>query len=133
MKRNSSNYSLIEPQLLHCAPACSYKFLTFVAQPNPTLKAPSIGGTFGVRWTSAMELFCGNSQCVKVVGYFLRRNPSWMFGRILNAALSNKLLYREQGLRRSFPPLGLPKGILNSPYLLILLIYTKHKNNKMKF
>ena len=39
----------------------------------------------------------------------------------------------EEGLRRSFPSLGLHKGILDSPCLLILLIYTKRKNNKMKF
>ena len=39
----------------------------------------------------------------------------------------------EEGLRRSFPSLGLHKGILDSPCLLILLIYTKRKNNNMKF
>ena len=26
--------------------------------------------------TSAVELFCGNSQCVKAVGYFRRKAPS---------------------------------------------------------
>ena len=31
---------------------------------------------------------------------------------------------------RRFPTLGLPKGILKSPCLLILLIYTKHKSIK---
>ena len=30
-------------------------------------------------------------------------------------------------LRRKFPPLGYHKRILNSPYLLVLLIHTKHK------
>ena len=35
-------------------------------------------------------------------------------------------------LRRNFPPLGLHKGILNSSYVLILLIHTKHKYKKMK-
>ena len=35
-------------------------------------------------------------------------------------------------LRRKIPPLGLHKGILNSSLLLILLIHTKHKHNKMK-
>ena len=33
---------------------------------------------------------------------------------------------------RKFPPLGLHKRIMNFPCLLILLIHTKHKNNKMK-
>ena len=44
-----------------------------------------------------------------------------MFDGFLNAALCEEV-----------PPLGLHKGILNSLYLLILLIHTKHKNNKMK-
>ena len=34
---------------------------------------------------------------------------------------------------RRFPPLGLHKGVLNYRCLLILLIHTKHKNNKMRF
>ena len=46
--------------------------------------------------TYAVELFCGNSQSVKVVGYFRRRALSWifdrMFDRILNATLPNNLL-----------------------------------------
>ena len=37
--------------------------------------------------TSAVELYCGNSQRIKAVGYFRRRAPSWMFDRILNATL----------------------------------------------
>ena len=46
--------------------------------------------------TSAVELFCRNSKCVKAVGYFRRRAPSCifdrMFDRILNATLPNDLL-----------------------------------------
>ena len=45
---------------------------------------------------SAAELFSGNIQHVKIVGYFCRRAPSWMldiiFDRILNVNLSNNLL-----------------------------------------
>ena len=37
--------------------------------------------------TSAVELYYGNSQRIKAVGYFRTRAPSWMFDRILNAAL----------------------------------------------
>ena len=37
--------------------------------------------------TFAVELYCGNSQRIKAVGYFRRRAPSWMFDRILNATL----------------------------------------------
>ena len=46
--------------------------------------------------TSAVKIFCGNSQSVKTVGYFSRRAPPWMFGivfdRILNVSLPNNLL-----------------------------------------
>ena len=42
--------------------------------------------------TSAVELYCGNSQRIKAVGYFRRRAPSWMFDRILNATLPNNYL-----------------------------------------
>ena len=70
-----------------------------------------------------MELFCGNSQCVKAIGCFSRGAPWLFFDRILNVILC---------LRR-FPPLGLHKAILNFRCLLILLIHTKNKNNKMKF
>ena len=38
-------------------------------------------------WTSAVELYCGNSQRVKTVGYIRRRSPWCMFSRILNATL----------------------------------------------
>ena len=37
--------------------------------------------------TSAVELYYGNSQRIKAVGYFRTRALSWMFGRILNATL----------------------------------------------
>ena len=39
------------------------------------------------RWTSAVELYCRNSQRIKAVGHFCRRAPSWMFNRILNATM----------------------------------------------
>ena len=39
---------------------------------------------------SVVELFCGYSQRVKVVGHFRRRTPSLMFDRILNATLSEE-------------------------------------------
>ena len=53
-----------------------------------------------------------------------------VFDRILNATLPlNNLLCLEEGLRRSFPSLELCKGILDSPWLLILLIYTTNKKN----
>ena len=39
--------------------------------------------------TSAVELFWGNSQCVKTIGCFCRKSPSVMFDRILNATRPN--------------------------------------------
>ena len=51
-----------------------------------------------------------------------------MFDRILNVTLSNNLLQLKEGLRKSFPPLGLHKGVLDSPCLPILLVYNNQKN-----
>ena len=68
-------------------------------------------------------------QRLQAVDYFDKRAPLWMFDRILNATLSNNLL-QLASLRRSIPSLGLQKETLDSPCLLILLIYTKHKPNR---
>ena len=48
--------------------------------------------------TSAVELFCGNSQRIKAVGYLRRRAPSWMFDRILNATLPTNYFHLHQKL-----------------------------------
>ena len=74
--------------------------------------------------TFEVELFCRNSQSVKVVGYFRRRASSLIFDSIPNATLSN-----SKHLPRSFSPLGLHKGIVDFSFLLILLIYTNNKKN----
>ena len=83
--------------------------------------------------TPAVELFCRNSQRVKAVGYFCKRDTSCIFDRIFDriliATLTNNLSQQEEGLRRNFPPLDLYKGILDSPCLLILLIYTSNMKN----
>ena len=60
--------------------------------------------------------------------YFRGRAPSWMFDRTLNATLPKNLLQLAEDLRKSFPPLGLHKGILDSLCLLFLLIHVEHKN-----
>ena len=77
------------------------------------------------------ELFSRKRQRVKAVGYFCRRATlcifDRMFDRILNATSPNNLLWLEEGLRRSFTPLELHKGILESLCLLILLIYTSNR------
>ena len=56
----------------------------------------------------------------KTVGCFCWGAPLLMFYGVLNTT-------------RRFPPLGLHKRILNSPCLLILLIYTKHKTIRWNF
>ena len=40
---------------------------------------------------SAVELFCGNSLCVKAIGCFRRGAPSLMFDGILNVSLSEEV------------------------------------------
>ena len=78
---------------------------------------------------SAVQLFCGNRQRIKAVGCFSRRALLQMFDSVLNATLPKNLFQPEDGLNRSFPPLGLHKGILGSRCLLIILIYTNNKKN----
>ena len=73
------------------------------------------------------------SFLAEIVNVCHRRAPPWMFDTIfdgiLNATLPNNLLYLQEGLRKSFPPLELHKEILDSACLLILLIYTSNKKN----
>ena len=77
--------------------------------------------------TSVMELFYENSCCLKAVDCFRRKAPSQMIDRVLDMPLLNDLLQLTEGLRRSFPTLGLGKGILDSRSLVIPLINTKNK------
>ena len=77
-------------------PVCGYKFHAPTVAYTPHLQhLPSEAHLESSR-TSAVELFCTNSQRVKAVGYFRRRAPSCifdrMFGRTLNATLPNNLL-----------------------------------------
>ena len=74
-----------------------------------------------------VEIFGRNSQRVKVVGYFRRRASSWMFGRSLNATLSNNLLQLEKGLKRSFPLHSLHKRMRDSPTSQFFLLTPNRK------
>ena len=124
-------YSLIECQLLPCAQACGYKFYALAVYLHPTFTAPfQLEVHLESSQTSAVQLFCGNSPHLQMIGYFCKRAPSQMFDRILNMTLSNNLLQLVEGLRRSFPSLGLLKRTLDSPSLLIFLIYTEHKTKR---
>ena len=113
-------------------PVYSYRFHALTAYLHSTFTIPPIGGAFEIQ----SNIYGGNSQRVKTVGYLRRRAPSCifdsMFDRIINATLPNNLLQLE-GLRRSFPPLELPKGILDSPCLLIPLIYTNNKTHVIRW
>ena len=81
------SFSLIEPQRLPCTPACDYKFHAPCTTYTPHLQQIQSEAYLGSSLTSAGELFYGNSQPIKPVGYFCRRAISWMFYRILNATL----------------------------------------------
>ena len=69
----------------------------------------------------------GNRQSVKPIGCFSRGYRCSTFD-VWQYSKCNTLIL----CRRRFPPIGLHKGILNSPCLLILLIRTKDKDNEVK-
>ena len=94
-------FSLIQPQLLPCTPACGYKFHALAVYLHPTLTAHTIRGAFGIQ----SNIFGGAFSIVNVLrlfDYFRRRVPSWMFGRILNATLPTNSLHLHQKLAK-FP------------------------------
>ena len=116
MERNSSNYSLIEPQLLHCTPSCGNKFHTRAVHPHSHTdstfsRRDVLSLVEHLRWS----VFARIVNVLKSLGIFPGVLRRWMFDRILNATLSSSLWYLEEGLRRSFSQLGLQKGILDSP------------------
>ena len=115
--RSKISYGLIEPQPLHCAPACSYKFHALAVHPSPKFTEPLVGSALGIRLEVCVGAFL---QKQSTVGCFRRGAPSFMFSRFLNW-LSLKGL----------PRLVLHEEILNFLCLLILLIHAKHKSNKM--
>ena len=88
----------IEPQLLPCTRVCGYKFHALAVYLYPTFTANPIGCAFEIQWNICGGAFCGNSQCIKAVGYFRGRASSWRFDWILNAILPNNFLYLHQTL-----------------------------------
>ena len=82
----------VRSQTLPRAPACGYKSNALAVHRYPSFTALSqLEAHLESSLTFAVVCFCGNSQCLKVVGCFLGGAPSLMFGRILNAALPNTL------------------------------------------
>ena len=117
----------IKKRALPCVPAYGWKLHALAVCLHPIFTAPfQSEAHLESSRTSGMKLFCRNSRRLQAVGYFGKRARSCMFDRILNETSSSNLQLAE-GLRRSFPSLGLHKGIFDSPYLLI---YTKHKTNQ---
>ena len=76
-------------------------------KPDPHLKSSQ---------KCVVELFCKNSQHVKVITCACRGAPLLMFERILNATLSEGEVSTT----------GVTQESLDSPCLLIFLIHTKH-------
>ena len=96
---------------------------------TPNLQHIQSGAHLESSRTSAIELFCGNSQSIKTVGYFRRRAPSWMFDRILNATLPSNSLHLHQklttfsGMFGEIPPIPcVPRISFPVPVFLILYI-----------
>ena len=72
-----------------------------------------------------MKLCSENSYRIEYVDYFRRKASLRMLDRDVDMPLPNNLLQLTEGLRRSFPTLGLGKGILDSRSFVIPLINTK--------
>ena len=87
MERNSSNYSLIEPQLLHCAPSCGNKFHTRAVHPHTFSRRDVLSLVEHLRWS----VFARIVNVLKSLGIFPGVLHRWMFDRILNATLSSSL------------------------------------------
>ena len=127
IKHAKLSFSLIESQLLPCAPACDNKFHSPAVYLHPTFTAPfqmetiwnpvehqwwffcvEIADVFRLLAISAEELHCG---CL--TGFQMRLCPI--------------TYYSSQSSEEKLPSLGLHKAILDSSCLLILWLYSKHK------
>ena len=120
--RSKISYSLIEPQLLLCIPACGYEFHAPVAYPHPTFTVPPVRSAFGIR-----SEVCGGA-------YWRKQSTVWLlavFAEELHRSCLTEF-WMWLCLKRRFLLLGLHRGILNSSCVLILLIHTKHKYKKVK-
>ena len=122
---------MIESQRLLSTPACGCQFHALAVHPptpSPLLyphqekkiTAPLFGSALGI-W---FEVCGGAPKTVNVL------SPLAAFAGELRRWCLTK--FQVWFCLRSFSPLCLHKEILNSPCLLIILIHTKHKSNKMK-
>ena len=102
----------MEPELLPCKPACAINSMHLQSTYTLHLQHIQSEAHLESSETSAVELFCGNIQRIKAVGYFRRRAPWWMFDRILNATLPNNYLPLHQKLA-TFPGMfdNIPRNV----------------------
>ena len=112
----SPEVGFIELQPLPCTPAYNHKFHAFAFHSYLTFAAPLVGSAFKTQ--------------LKVCGGAFLLKQSTCLGCQLSLQRSSIVDVWQLSLRR-FLSLGLHKRILN-PCLLILLIHTKHKYNKME-
>ena len=108
LPQENISFSLIEPELL----PCGYKFHALAAYLNPTFTAHPIRSAFAIQSNICGGAFLWKCQRIKTVVCFRRRAPSWMFERILNAALPNNYLPLHQKMA-TFPGMfdDIPRNI----------------------
>ena len=87
-RKSYQNLRNLQGKCLRLSCYSQTNFLWFTVILLMILKFETFGPVEHLWWS----LFCENIQRVKVVGYFRRRAPTWMFDRILNATLLNNLL-----------------------------------------
>ena len=105
--RSKISYSLIESQPLSCTPAFGHEFHAPAFHPHPAFTIPLVRHAYWIR-----SKVCSGAFLWKQ----LMRLGYWLFSQ------RSSVIVRQLFLRR-FPPLGLRnKRILNSSFLLILLI-----------
>ena len=128
--RSKNSYSLIQPLPLPCTPACGHQFhaLTFnhlLSSLPSNLQHLLVGSAFEIRSKVCDEAFLRKQSKYQAHWVFKQRSSIVYIWR------NSKCDILVLCLRR-FQSLGFHKGILNSPWMLILLIHTKDKDNKMK-
>ena len=132
IKHAEFSYSLIESELLLTHQPAAVNFMHLQSIHTPYLQHLS---NWRRIWNPAKHLWW--SFFVETVNVFrqLTSFAEEICQRclILDVILISDLLWLAIGLRGSFPSLGLHKGIWDSPWLLILLIYTKHKAKRWNF
>ena len=116
-------FLIVSSNLNHFLVACGYYFHALAVHPHPTFTAPPVRSGFGIRSEICDGAFFAETVYMLLpLADFAEEPHCWYVTEF----------YMRLCLSRRFPSLGLHRGILKSSCLLILLIHTKHKYNKMK-